>query len=251
MHKLVVATLFCCLSAILSSKQDPGKRILFIGDSVTDGNWGKVNGSGRSLSDLNHIFGHGYMFLCASAYQARYPENDYLFFNRGISGNTVSDLKERWQKDVLDLHPDILSILVGINDVLLSERNGAEEIDLKSFEADYREIIERTLQQNPQVKLIIGEPFALPAGVEEVRWQSRNKNCRQLAAVTRKLAQEYGALYLPYQEMFDRLSGQDKSTPQAAYWIWDGVHPTPAGHCKMAQLWMKRAAEKKILPAIK
>lgn len=71
-----------------------GKKILYIGDSVTDGNWGKVSGGpNRSLTDMNHIFGHGYMFICAARYMADYPEEDYRFYNRGISGNRVADLK--------------------------------------------------------------------------------------------------------------------------------------------------------------
>lgn len=237
MNKIVSLILICFSTAafLTAQQKQQGKRVLFIGDSVTDGNWG---GSGRSLTDLNHIYGHGYMFLCASEYQAKYPEKDYAFFNRGVSGNTISDLKNRWQKDVLDLQPDILSILVGINDVNHAKELGALEVDTKSFEADYRQVIELALQQNPHLKLIIGEPFSAKVGERAKNWDFWNNNCRKLAEITKKLALEYGATYLPYQEMFDKLSNKGNSS--AAYWMWDGVHPTAAGHWHMAQLWMKK-----------
>lgn len=109
-----------------------GKKILYIGDSVTDGNWGKVSGGpNRSLTDMNHIFGHGYMFICAARYMADYPEEDYRFYNRGISGNRVADLKARWQQDALEIDPDILSVLVGVNDLLdvYNKTDGPQEVD--------------------------------------------------------------------------------------------------------------------------
>lgn len=99
---------------------------------MTDGNWGKVSGGpNRSLTDMNHIFGHGYMFICAARYMADYPEEDYRFYNRGISGNRVADLKARWQQDALEIDPDILSVLVGVNDLLdvYNKTDGPQEVD--------------------------------------------------------------------------------------------------------------------------
>ena len=87
----------------------PHARILFQGDSITDGN------RGRS-ADPNHVLGHGYVFIIAAKYGAAFPELKLDFLNRGVSGNTVLDLEKRWQKDVLDLKPDVLSILIGVND---------------------------------------------------------------------------------------------------------------------------------------
>src|SRR5476651_1492719 len=88
----------------------PDARILFQGDSITDGN------RGRS-ADPNHILGHGYVFSIASKYGATYPDLDLTFVNRGISGNTVQDLANRWEADTLAIQPDVLSILVGVNDI--------------------------------------------------------------------------------------------------------------------------------------
>ena len=97
-----------------------GRRVVFIGDSITDGNWGKGDGkrsSDRNLWDRNHLYGSGYMYLCATYYQGYFPERGYLFFNRGVGGNTLGELADRWQEDVVDLRPDVLSVLVGTNDV--------------------------------------------------------------------------------------------------------------------------------------
>src|SRR5208283_3317346 len=86
-----------------------GSRILFQGDSITDGNRGRN-------ADPNHILGHGYQFIIASEFAGHFPELNLTFVNRGVSGNTVSDLAARWQKDTLDVHPDVLSVLIGVND---------------------------------------------------------------------------------------------------------------------------------------
>lgn len=110
---------FFCISLLLHAS---GPRVLFIGDSITDGNWGNACGmpkptAERSLWDMNHIYGSGYMYLCASRYQGDFPEKEYAFFNRGISGNTLRDLEKRWEEDVIGMKPDVLSVLVGTNDV--------------------------------------------------------------------------------------------------------------------------------------
>lgn len=118
-------------------------RILFIGDSITDGAWGNSGGSSkpsseRNLWDLNHIYGHGYVYLCAAYYQARYPSKDYIFYNRGISGNTLSDLEKRWTEDVIKLQPDILSILIGTNDINVFMKEDKEDFDFEDWEKRYR-----------------------------------------------------------------------------------------------------------------
>ena len=107
-----IGILFIALSTVAG-----GQRVLFIGDSITDGNWGNSCGtakpsSERTLWDMNHIYGSGYMYLCATYYQGNYPEKEYEFFNRGISGNTLEDLEKRWEADVIDMKPDVLSVLI-------------------------------------------------------------------------------------------------------------------------------------------
>ena len=131
-----------------------GKKILYIGDSITDGNWGWVgNNPIRSTTDMNHIYGHSYVYICASYYMSEYPEENYQFFNRGTNGNQLPDLQARWQKDVLDINPDILSILIGINDLNVVYDNGTKVLDTAKFERQYRDIIERSLKQNPNLTI--------------------------------------------------------------------------------------------------
>jgi lysophospholipase L1-like esterase len=114
----------------------PGTRILFQGDSITDGN------RGRSL-DPNHILGHGYAFLIAARFGAMLPERTLTFLNRGISGNTVADLSARWTKDTLDLKPDLLSILIGINDA-------SRQVPLDEFEQTHDRLLADAVAANPR-----------------------------------------------------------------------------------------------------
>ncbi len=208
------------------------KRTLFIGDSITDGNWGTNCNGERNLGDMNHIFGHGYMFICASRYMAEYADAGLEFFNRGISGNTVDDLASRWQSDALELRPDVISVLVGINDVICSE--GAK-VDTLHFAQTLRRLLEESRTQNPEVQIVLGEPFC-EEGFRVDKEGEVRRSCEALARQVKQIAGEMGAVLLPYQSMFDELCAQGETT----YWIWDGVHPTPAGHHKMAQMWMER-----------
>lgn len=212
-----------------------GDRIVFQGDSITDGNWGQ-NQSGERGTDPNHIFGHGYMFICAATYTAEYPDRRYDFYNRGISGNRLEDMAAKWQQDVLDLNPDIVSILIGINDVgnHLLQSKTAEDFDYDGWETSYRACIEKSLFKNPNVKFILGAPFVAEVNDMSYLWSEREKLTRELGEIVRKLANEYGAVFIPYFEMFEKAF--DKAP--AEYWLWDGVHPTPAGHKLMADLWM-------------
>ena len=134
----------------------PGARILFQGDSITDGN------RGRS-ADPNHILGHGYCFIIAAKFGEAFPEANLEFFNRGISGNTVLDLEKRWQKDTLDLKPDVLSILIGVND-FTHAGSGATPGAADTYEHDYDALLTATLAALPNVRLVLGEPFLLPSG---------------------------------------------------------------------------------------
>ena len=129
-----------------------GTRILFQGDSITDMN------RGRDESDRNHYLGHSYVYLIASRLHADLPETEMEFFNRGVSGHTVSDLKNRWKQDTIDLNPDLLSILVGTNDVYFGNTK-------EQFEEDYRFILKQSKEANPELDLVLMEPFVLQSGV--------------------------------------------------------------------------------------
>lgn len=223
-----------------------GLRILFIGDSITDGNWGNACGmakpaSERNLWDMNHIYGSGYMYLCASHYQGNYPEKEYEFFNRGISGNTLQDLERRWEADAVGIKPDVLSVLVGTNDIhYYLQGDKKEPFDFLSWEKRYRSLLARSLEANPELKIVLGTPFV--ANVGNMRksgdFGERDSLVRRCAVIVEKIAQDYQAVCLPYNTMFDDLL-KTCPTSKENYWIWDGIHPTPAGHRRMADMWIK------------
>ena len=216
-----------------------GMRFLFIGDSITDGGWGRSGGSmmpteQRNQKDLNHIYGHSYMMLCAARIQSDYPEQETQFFNRGISGNTLQDLQGRWQADCLDLNPDVVTLLIGTNDVDLY-LSGKAPLDMKEWEMAYRQLLDQLRAANPDVKIILGTPFVAQVGRigSKDNYQQRKALIAECAAVVRRIGSDYNATLLDFEKMFNDLTEQN-----ASYWIWDGVHPTAAGHQKMADLWL-------------
>ena len=136
-------------------KLEVGSTLLFQGDSITDMNWG------RNQKDRNHYLGHSYVFLIASRLHTDMPEAKLNFLNRGMSGHTVADLQKRWQTDAIDLKPDVLSVLIGINDVGQSVRSN-KDVDPVAYEAGYRDILNRSRAANPNLRIVLIEPFVLP-----------------------------------------------------------------------------------------
>jgi lysophospholipase L1-like esterase len=206
--------------------------ILFQGDSITDG------GRGRG-ADPNHILGHSYAILIAAPNAAQFPERGYNFLNRGISGNKITDLEARWQKDTIDLKPDYLSILIGINDAATFVNNGANAIPSEEFEQKYEALLQETLKDLPNVRLILCEPFVFGSpkiGVKFPAYQLEN-NKRRL--IVEKLAKKYNLPLVHFQKMFEAAA---KKAP-IEYWVWDGVHPTFAGHQLMAEEWVRTVNE--------
>ena len=202
--------------------------ILFQGDSITDGNRGRNE-------DPNHIMGHGYAFSIASRIGADYPEKHYHFFNRGISGNKVTDLAGRWQVETLDLKPDILSILVGINETVSLVLQREPVVSVEKYEEIYDELLKQTLAKFPGILFVLCEPFILKVGRIEEKWEAYYSDVIERQKVVRKLADRYNTVFVGFQEVFDKAC--DKAP--ASYWIWDGVHPTVAGHELMARGWIK------------
>ncbi len=239
--------------------QAAGPRVLFIGDSITDGNWGGGGSpsSARNHWDQNHLYGHGYMYLCAAHYLGNFPEREFQFFNRGIGGNALGDLEARWEEDVIQIKPDVLSVYVGINDIdgyfhrrgdEAAKGNKIAPFDFEGWEKKYRSLLDRTLQACPDVKFVLGAPFFYRTGGRKdiSHFEERDAAVRQCAAIVERMAKEYGAVYLPYHAMFDRIF-QTTPTSIDTYWIWDGIHPTVAGHQRMAELWIKQVDKYKLL----
>lgn len=216
--------------ALTSRADDPARemavfktdaRILFQGDSITDGNRGRN-------TDPNHIMGHGYPFIIAAKYGSQYPERKLTFLNRGVSGNTVADLAKRWDKDTTALKPEVLSILVGINDM-------NKGVSAEAYEEAYDKLLAETVAALPNVRLVLCEPFALPVGRFKEGWEQRKAELAKRQASVEKLAAKYKAAVVRFQKVFDDAC---KRGP-ADYWIWDGVHPTYSGHQLMADEWAR------------
>jgi lysophospholipase L1-like esterase len=203
--------------------------VLFQGDSITD------CGRDRTRPDPNaaSALGSGYPLLAAAAELAAHPDRALRFYNRGVSGNKVPDLAARWATDTVALAPDVLSILIGVNDFwhkLSSGYTGTVE----DYEHQYTALLDDTRRALPRTRIIVLEPFVLHCGAVDNRWFPEFDERR---AAAERVARHAGATFVPLQPMFDDLAR--KSTP--AYWAADGVHPTPAGHAAIAERWRRAA----------
>ena len=202
--------------------------ILFQGDSITDAGRNKQN----QIPNDGRAFGWGYANLIASRLLAEWPEKKLTFHNRGISGNKVYQLAERWQEDCLDLKPDILSILIGVNDYW-HFRQGRYEGTPEIYETDYRQLLRRTFEVLPDVKLLICEPFILSnTSAVDDSWLKPFSKYQEIAV---KLADEFGTILVPFQKAFTEAV---ELAPES-YWAGDGVHPSMAGAQLMAETWLK------------
>lgn len=195
---------------------------LFQGDSITDADRARLY-----VNDL----GRGYALMAAGWFAARYPERGVRFLNRGISGDRVVDLLARWDDDCLALRPDLLTILIGLNETWRTFDSG-DPTPAGAFERNYRELLTRTRDALPQTRLILMEPFLLPIAPALEAWRA---DLDPKIQVVRRLARDFGALLVP----LDGLFAQAATRREAAYWAEDGVHPTPAGHALIAQAWLR------------
>ena len=205
-----------------------GSRLLFQGDSITDMKWG------RNQKDRNHYLGHSYVYLIAARLGVDMPEAQLDFYNRGNSGNTVADLRRRWQKDAIDIQPDLLSVLIGTND---AGRNPGG-IDVRKWETDYRFILDASRKANPELRIVLMDPFIVASGrlANPEAFRQRRDQTDRLIPIVKQLAVDYGAVHIPTQMIFD--DACKAVSPE--HWIWDGVHPLPQGHELIARSWIKQ-----------
>lgn len=201
--------------------------ILFQGDSITDHSRKRDNMEANNLDAL----GRGYAAVAGGALLNRFADKNIKVYNKGISGNKVPQLDARWQEDCLDLKPTVLSILIGVNDYW-HKRNGNYNGSAELYQDQYRKLLDRTLQSLPNVKLIIGEPFAVK-NVKHVD-DSWFPEFAAYQEASRNIAKEYKAILIPYQQVFDQA---EKKAP-GSYWTTDGVHTSVAGINLMAEAWL-------------
>ena len=187
--------------------------ILFQGDSVTDA--GRRNDS-RGL-------GTGYPRFVVDILKAKYPDYELKFVNRGISGNRSINLVERWQTDCIDLKPDIVTILIGVNDTW---RNF--DRDLYTSPDEYAANMEKLVSeaQNTGAQVILIEPFIMRTGHPAKNWYDWNADLNAKIVRLREVAIKYNTGYIPLMSLFS----METLTADPAKYTGDGVHPNTEGH---------------------
>jgi lysophospholipase L1-like esterase len=198
------------------------ETILFQGDSITE--WW------RDDSDARKSLGSGYALIVASMLTIMCPSVDFTFINRGVSGNRLKDLEERWTEDCIALKPTIVSIMIGVNDMWRRYDSGDPTL-AEVFESRYQVILER-VKNELGAKIIILEPFLLPLRDEQREW--RDDLNPKIAAIHR-VAAGFGALHIPLDSHFAAAAREKPAT----FWTTDGVHPTIAGNGLIADAWIQ------------
>lgn len=230
--------------------------VLFSGDSITDGNRGH-------RMDLNHIMGHGYQFIVAAKLALDNSQTMPQFINKGYSGNTMGQLFEKWQADVIDNRPTVLSILTGVNDGYFGYLNGKSiEGIVGCYKDSLTKAVTVTKEKLPATKIIICEPFYFPVSPEDYNQRIPHPQCEdpvpafgpetdmkhvayrveatdKIRFAAKEVAEEYGCIFVP---LYDRFK-EEIAKSRAEYLIWDGTHPTIAGHMLMAEEWLKKVNE--------
>ncbi|RYU90039.1 twin-arginine translocation signal domain-containing protein [Mucilaginibacter terrigena] len=202
--------------------------ILFQGDSITD--WGRDRN--KTEPNDNSALGNSYVLLTAAELLEKHAAKNLKIYNKGVGGNKVYQLAERWDTDTLALKPTVLSIHVGVND-FWHTLGGGYTGTIDTYITDYRKLIERTKTALPGIKIIIGEPFAMTGTrAVDAKWYPTFDLFRKAA---RDIANQYNLPFIPYQTIFDNALKQAPAT----YWTLDGVHPSLAGAKLMAQGWME------------
>ena len=197
------------------------KTILFQGDSIT--------ACHREGDDL----GQGYAMLAAKALEKKYP-GQFKFINRGVSGNRITDLYERRQADILDIKPDFLSILVGVNDVW-HEKTGGNGVDVETYLDTYHDLLKEIRQKLPDTKIVLMEPFVNEGRVTQDDIEYFEGEIAMRSEAVQLLCAKHDVFFLSLQ--FD-LYDLEEQKP-AGHWTLDGIHPTLNFHQYMADKWVK------------
>lgn len=226
--------------------------VLFSGDSITDGNRGHK-------MDCNHIMGHGYAEIVAASLALENAESMPKFINKGYSGATMEKLLSTWDEDILRNKPTVLSILAGVNDCMFGSNNGISPEEVaKNYSVNLCKAIERTIAALGDVRIILCEPFYFPLDRSDLtyrftphpecepeflrpdRFDTKESDAHRLSSMEliqaelRTIADETGSTFVPLRKKFEDAISKSKRE----YFIWDGTHPSIAGHALIAKQWL-------------
>ena len=202
--------------------------VLFQGDSITDA----LRCRESLIANEPAGLGNGYARYAAAMLLDQFSHLDLQIHNRGVSGNKVVDLATRWQMDCLDLKPDVLSILIGVNDTLHGTGRGKPiAVTIEAYDRTYRQLLDQAKEVNSQIHLVLCQPFVLRCGAVDDHWFPE---MTQRQEVVHRIATDYGAALVDFQAMFDAAIKE----AEPAYWAPDGIHPSIGGHMRMAQTWI-------------
>ncbi len=206
---------------------EDGMTMLFQGDSVTD------TGRNRDLSEGFESMGDGYPKVFHQLYNTLFPGNKVNFVNRGISGNRTNHLLERYEEDFKNVKPDVISIMIGINNTWRNFDGGDDYCSAQRFEEEYEELLAKIKADMPDTKIMIIEQFALTAHPDRNTWQEDLDAKRD---ATRKLAFKYADWFVPMYDIITEASENDFDLYELSP---DGVHPGDTGHSLIATEMMK------------
>ncbi|MBR0463031.1 MAG: SGNH/GDSL hydrolase family protein [Clostridia bacterium] len=210
------------------------KTILFQGDSITDA------GRYRETDHETTSMGGGYPLLLKARLMTDHP-SEYHIINRGVSGDRIVDVYARMLRDIVNLKPDYLSILIGVNDVWHGIGDNPNGVAADKFEKIYDMLLSELRDMLPDCWFIILEPFVLPGpatlsdAANPNRWETFSTEVPLRAAAAKRVADKHKSAFVPLQDMFDKRC----ETAEPTHWLRDGVHPTEAGHECIAREWMK------------
>lgn len=196
-----------------------GTRVMFTGDSITDSH----------RLDTDNLLGYGYPLRVVDQWGLAHPDRQPVWLNTGIAGNTTAHLQERWQRDVLAAKPDVVSIMIGINDCGYRYSAGVAPVTEDQYRAAYTALLTPLADET---ELILIEPFLLPVDDDQRRWR---EDLDPKIQVVRDLARQFDAQLISTDGLFAELA----STTGPEYWAADGVHPTDAGHQAIAAAWLR------------
>lgn len=195
-------------------------KIVFQGDSITD--------AGRDYRNY-HNMGNGYPKYAAQHIAEENPDIEFDFYNFGISGNRTCQLFDRLYKDGLEFGPDIISFLIGINDIWHRYGNNKIATTDAQIETNYRAILER-VKRETNAKIVMLSPYLLDCDDKE----AMREDLKTVLPIVRKLADEFADVYVPLDEKFAEAI---KTQPEPKFYSGDGVHPNQNGAAFIGKLY--------------